>query len=83
MFFALPELLVLVLLLLLCGRGPGYRGLPLHQGVVVDWESAEALWRHSFTNVLRVEPSDHAVLMSESPNVTDSGRRTMCVGSSS
>lgn len=51
-------------------------GMPLHQGVVVDWEAAELLWRNVVDNLLGTDPGELALLMSESPMATRSSRRT-------
>ncbi len=32
-----------------------------------NWDDAETLWRHTFYNELRVDPSEHSVLLSEPP----------------
>lgn len=29
---------------------------PIEHGVVVDWTSMEAVWKHTFSNELRVDP---------------------------
>eukprot|EP01043_Picozoa_sp_COSAG02_P040050 COSAG02_NODE_3209_length_7165_cov_31.071752_9_plen_359_part_00 len=41
--------------------------VPPNKGLGMDWSALEAVWRHSYTNVLCVEPSDHALLMTEPP----------------
>ena len=46
---------------------------PLHalsqpsKGVAMDWDALEAVWSHSYSHVLCVEPSDHALIMTEPP----------------
>ncbi|XP_070787913.1 actin-like protein 9 [Pituophis catenifer annectens] len=40
---------------------------PVRHGIIIDWEAAEALWRHLFYHELKVAPEDHALLMSDPP----------------
>ena len=40
---------------------------PIKNGIVVDWDGMEALWHHSYYNVLRVDPEEHTVLCTEPP----------------
>jgi len=40
---------------------------PIKHGVVTDWDDMEALWRHTFSNELRVDPLEHPVLLTEAP----------------
>ena len=35
----------------------------VHHGLVTDWQSLEKLLHHSFYNELRVDPSEHSVLI--------------------
>ncbi|KAJ7308233.1 hypothetical protein JRQ81_008756 [Phrynocephalus forsythii] len=41
--------------------------LPLRNGIIIDWEAAEVLWRHLFYHDLKVAPEDHALLLSDPP----------------
>lgn len=38
---------------------------PVEHGVVQDWEDMEKIWHHTFFNRLRVDPHEHAVLLTE------------------
>ena len=49
-----------------------YRGMcrltfPIEKGVVTDWTTMEEIWHHTFFRELRVDPADHAVLLTEAP----------------
>merc|ERR1719446_652873 len=38
---------------------------PLEHGIVKDWSDMEKVWHHTFYDALRVNPEDHAVIVSE------------------
>lgn len=40
---------------------------PVEHGIVHDWNEMEMIWRHTFFNELRVNPEEHAVLVTEAP----------------
>ena len=40
---------------------------PIQHGLITDWSDMERIWEHTFTNVLRAEPSEHNVLLTEPP----------------
>jgi actin len=40
---------------------------PIESGIVTDWPLMEKVWEHCFTNELRVDPSEHKVLLTEAP----------------
>lgn len=40
---------------------------PVQRGQVRDWDSMERLWLRSFYSLLRVDPQEHLVLLSEAP----------------
>jgi actin len=40
---------------------------PVKNGVVTDWESMKKLWIHTFDQALKVDSSEHPVLVTESP----------------
>lgn len=44
------------------------------KGVAMDWSALEAVWRHSYTHVLCVDPRDHALVMTE-PSVNPKATR--------
>ena len=37
-------------------------------GIVTDWDAVEKLWNHTFYNVLRIHPEEHAILVTEKPH---------------
>ena len=39
----------------------------MEHGIVTSWDDMERLWQHTFYNVMRMDPEEHAVLMTESP----------------
>eukprot|EP00511_Aplanochytrium_stocchinoi_P002017 CAMPEP_0204822394 /NCGR_PEP_ID=MMETSP1346-20131115/574_1 /ASSEMBLY_ACC=CAM_ASM_000771 /TAXON_ID=215587 /ORGANISM="Aplanochytrium stocchinoi, Strain GSBS06" /LENGTH=289 /DNA_ID=CAMNT_0051948583 /DNA_START=152 /DNA_END=1018 /DNA_ORIENTATION=- len=40
---------------------------PIERGVVTDWDMMERIWHHTFYSILRVEPAEHNVLLTEPP----------------
>ena len=40
---------------------------PIESGIVTEWALMEKVWEHCFTNELRVDPSEHKVLLTEAP----------------
>mmetsp|Transcript_13094 Transcript_13094/g.33409 ORF Transcript_13094/g.33409 Transcript_13094/m.33409 type:complete len:715 (-) Transcript_13094:50-2194(-) len=40
---------------------------PVTQGVVVDWDAMTSVWEHTFRDALRIQVSEHPVLMTEAP----------------
>ncbi|MFX1252204.1 MAG: actin, cytoplasmic 2 [Promethearchaeota archaeon] len=49
-----------------------YRGVlkliyPIEHGIVTDWDAMEKLWYYTLHNDLRVNPSEHSVLLTEAP----------------
>eukprot|EP01012_Entosiphon_sulcatum_P026177 TRINITY_DN3157_c0_g1_i1.p1 TRINITY_DN3157_c0_g1~~TRINITY_DN3157_c0_g1_i1.p1 ORF type:complete len:420 (-),score=109.52 TRINITY_DN3157_c0_g1_i1:512-1771(-) len=40
---------------------------PMRHGIIDDWDSMERLWQQCFYKYLRVDPEDHAVLLTEPP----------------
>lgn len=38
---------------------------PIEHGIVQDWEDMERIWHHTFYHGLRVQPQEHAVLLTE------------------
>mmetsp|Transcript_109742 Transcript_109742/g.171681 ORF Transcript_109742/g.171681 Transcript_109742/m.171681 type:complete len:380 (-) Transcript_109742:32-1171(-) len=40
---------------------------PVEHGIVKDWNDMEKVWNHTFIDQLRINPEDHAVLVTEAP----------------
>ena len=40
---------------------------PIKQGNIIDWREMENIWEYTFTNELRVDPSEHYIIISDSP----------------
>jgi actin-related protein 2 len=40
---------------------------PMDNGIIKDWESMQALWEHTFTKELSINPADHKILLTEPP----------------
>ena len=38
---------------------------PIESGIVSSWENIEKLWEYCFSNELRVDPTEHRVLLTE------------------
>lgn len=38
---------------------------PITHGIITDWEGLEKIWHHTFYNELRIEPSEHPMLITE------------------
>jgi actin len=52
---------------------------PVERGRVCDWERMGRVWHHSFHNVLRVNPAEHAVLLTETPTNSKVQKVRCCV----
>lgn len=50
---------------------------PIERGAVVDWDSMEQLFHHTFYNELAVEPEEHPVLLTENPFNSTKNREKM------
>ncbi|XP_005281335.3 actin-like protein 9 [Chrysemys picta bellii] len=50
---------------------------PVRNGIIIDWEAAEVLWRHMFYHDLKVHPEEHALLMSDPPLSPTTNREKM------
>ncbi|KAI3389810.1 hypothetical protein SNEBB_007933 [Seison nebaliae] len=50
---------------------------PIEHGIVKNWEYMEAIWSHGFLNVLRVNPEEYPVLISEAPLNPPNNREKM------
>uniref|UniRef100_A0A7S1WF12 Actin n=1 Tax=Alexandrium catenella TaxID=2925 RepID=A0A7S1WF12_ALECA len=50
---------------------------PVAHGVVQDWDDMERIWSHTFYNGLRIEPREHAVLLTEAALNPKANRENM------
>ena len=50
---------------------------PIESGIVSEWEMMEKVWAYCFENELRVDPSEHKVLLTEAPNNPKANREKM------
>merc|ERR1719273_2713965 len=50
---------------------------PIEHGIVTSWDDMEKIWHHTFTNELRVEPGEHAVMLTEAPMNPKNNREKM------
>lgn len=48
-------------------RGVLNLNYPIESGIVTNWDDMEKVWQYCFTNELRVDPSEHKVLLTEAP----------------
>jgi len=50
---------------------------PIDSGIVTSWEDMEKVWEYCFSNELRVDPSEHRVLLTEAPSNPKANREKM------
>ena len=50
---------------------------PLEHGIVTNWDDMEKIWNHAFSSELRVDPSEHPVLLTEAPLNPKANRERM------
>ena len=50
---------------------------PISRGSIVNWEKMERIWQHTFYNELRIDPSEHPILLTEPPLNPKASRERM------
>ena len=50
---------------------------PIESGIVTEWEQMEKIWAYCFNNELRVDPSEHKVMLTEAPGNPKANREKM------
>jgi actin-related protein len=50
---------------------------PIEHGIVKDWSDMEKIWNYTFFDHLRIEPENHAVLVTEAPMNPKKNRERM------
>ena len=50
---------------------------PITSGIVSDWELMEKVWEYCFSNELRVDPTEHKILLTEAPMNPKANREKM------
>ena len=50
---------------------------PIESGIVTSWDQMEKVWEYCFTNELRVDPSEHKVMLTEAPMNPKANREKM------
>jgi actin len=58
-------------------RGVLKLSYPIESGIVKNWDDMEKVWEYCFTNELRVDPTEHRVLLTEAPNNPKANREKM------
>ena len=50
---------------------------PIESGIITEWDMMEKVWDYCFSNELRVDPTEHKVMLTEAPNNPKSNREKM------
>jgi hypothetical protein len=50
---------------------------PIESGIVTEWGQMEKVWEYCFSNELRVDPSEHKVMLTEAPSNPKANREKM------
>ncbi|XP_026469996.1 actin-like [Ctenocephalides felis] len=62
----------------LVSKRPNVRiSYPMKNGIVTEWEHMQCIWEHIFLNEMKVDPSNHSILITEAPLNPKSNRETM------
>jgi actin-related protein len=58
-------------------RGVLKLSYPIESGIVTDWGQMEKVWEYCFSNELRVDPTEHKVMLTEAPQNPKANREKM------
>jgi actin-related protein len=58
-------------------RGVLNLSYPIESGIVTSWDQMEKVWEYCFTNELRVDSSEHKVMLTEAPMNPKANREKM------
>lgn len=58
-------------------RGVLKLSYPIDSGIVTDWSDMEKIWEYTFSNELRVDPSEYNVFLTEAPQNPKLNREKM------
>ena len=50
---------------------------PMEHGIITDWDDMEKVWKHIFDDELKIDPSEHNVLLTEAAMVSKFQREKM------